>query len=48
MIPIVYSKEDAEDWFLMNRNGVLMCERGDGSQKAVSCYADAVAFFDAT
>ena len=44
MIPVVYSIDEAELFFLSNSSGTVECDK-DGITKEVDCFTDAVLFF---
>ncbi len=41
----VYNLEEAENWFLLNATGSVLCCKEDGSELPVTSYLDAKAFF---
>ena len=47
MIPLVFSLEEAEKWFLTHSSGQIRCVRGDGAEMTVGTYPEALAFYDA-
>lgn len=41
----VYTIKEAEEWFLRNHVGCVICVNNKGEKKEVECYPDAVLFF---
>jgi hypothetical protein len=45
MLPVVYSLEEARDFFIENLTGNVICKDGD-REREVNCYPDAVRFYN--
>jgi hypothetical protein len=43
---MVYSIDEAMEWFLSHSSGTVLCVRKDGQQKECSSFPEARAFFE--